>query len=209
MKDEAGVTSRGPEVDEDARLWTLFQQGDDGAFEHLYQRLGPDALGWLRRAFRLQDADAANLAQYVFLCLYARRTNLAYDPERARFRTWFRSFARFRAVDELRRHRRHGGERSLEGNLSAEGALAERAEEKERERERQEEHREQLLACLERHGCLDEREKFVIRNGNAEGLGEMSQAAVARALGLSPGQVSKIKQSAIRKLAHCLSGIET
>jgi RNA polymerase sigma factor (sigma-70 family) len=194
-------------TDEDASLWEAFRAGDGSAFDRLYRRLGPAVLRWMSRAFQVQHADAANLTQHVFLCLFARREEIGYDAGRARFRTWFWNFARCRAIDELRKRRR-STESALD-NLGVEQALAERAAALAVEHEEQEESRARLLLCLEAHDCLDDKEKFVIRNSNTEGLGEMTQAEVAEALQRSPGQISKIKQSAIRKLTLCMNRART
>jgi RNA polymerase sigma factor (sigma-70 family) len=190
--------------DEDAALWAAFLGGDEPAFEQLYRRIGPTLLRFLGRTFQLQHADAANLTQHVFLSLYARRAAVGFDPGRARFRTWFWHYARCRSIDELRKRRRAQSDASLEDNLGAEEALAERAAACQREQEEQEDRRAAVLLCLERHDCLDENEKYVIRHSNTEGLGELPQKEVAAALGLSPGQISKLKQAAIRKLSACV-----
>ena len=195
------------DTDEDATLWEAFLAGDGSAFENLYHRLGPAVLRWMSRVFQLQHADAGNLTQHVFLCLFARRDAVGYDVGRARFRTWFWNFARCRAIDELRK-RRQPPAASLD-SLTIEEDLAERAAALGQEQEEHEEQRARLLLCLERHDCLDEKEKFVVRNSNTEGLGEMTQAQVAAALQRSPGQISKIKQSAIRKLITCVSRTRT
>ncbi len=196
-------------LDDDATLWSAFLAGDEPAFEQLYARLGPALLRFLGRAFAVQHADAANLAQHVFLSLYARRDAVGFDATRARFRTWFWHYARCRAIDELRKRRSARAGPSLGGGPEAEQALASRAEARQREQEVVDEQRERVLRCLERHDCLDEREKFVIRNSNTEGLGELPQTEVALALGLSPGQISKLKHAAIRKLGACVRQART
>lgn len=100
--------------DEDVRLMLAFCQGDDAAFDTLFQRWAGPLLRYLQRMLR-DPATAEDLVQEAFLRVYRARER--YQPD-ARFSTWLYRIATNLALNELRRPRRRDPHESLD----AEGA---------------------------------------------------------------------------------------
>ena len=93
-----------------------FREGDDAAFDALFQRWAGPLLRYLERMLR--DAGAAeDLVQEAFLRVHRARQR--YQPE-ARFSTWLYRIATNLALNELRRPRR----RDPHDSLDAEGSPA-------------------------------------------------------------------------------------
>jgi RNA polymerase sigma-70 factor (ECF subfamily) len=81
---------------EAARLWARF--------ENVYQAF---IYRWAQRA-GLQDADADNAVQEVFIRLLRHLPNFEYDPAKGRFRDWLRWVIRSAAEDIRRKNKRQG-----------------------------------------------------------------------------------------------------
>ncbi len=86
------------------------QQGDQGAFPELFQRLGPRVLQYVRRLLG-NDARAEEVTQDVFVQMYRFRGR--YRPE-SRLSTWVFTIATNLCLNELRRP-----ERQLRVDLAA------------------------------------------------------------------------------------------
>jgi len=93
-----------PYVDADLELILTFQQGDESAFDVLYER---HHLSTLNVAFRLLGSrDAAeDIAQEVFVKLYT--SPKSYHPT-AKFTTWLYSVTYNACIDEMRRSKNTG-----------------------------------------------------------------------------------------------------
>jgi RNA polymerase sigma-70 factor (ECF subfamily) len=86
-------------VDEDVRLMLAFRDGDDGAFEALFERWAGRVLRFVERMVR-EPSVAEELVQETFLRVWRARER--YQPE-ARFSTWIFTIAGNAARNELRR----------------------------------------------------------------------------------------------------------
>ena len=90
-------------MDESARLMLAFRDGDDTAFDALFQRWAGPLLRYLERM--VSDAGTAEeLVQEAFLRVHGARERYSHD---ARFSTWLYRIATNLALNELRRPRRH------------------------------------------------------------------------------------------------------
>ncbi len=85
--------------DEDVRLMLAFRDGDDAAFEALFERWAGRLLRFLERMVR-DGAVAEELVQETFLRVYRARARYAPD---AKFSTWLYTIASNAARNELRR----------------------------------------------------------------------------------------------------------
>ena len=86
-------------LDEDVRLMLAFRDGDDAAFEALFERWAQRLLRFLERMVRDQ-AVAEELVQETFLRVHRARARYAPD---AKFSTWLYTIASNVARNELRR----------------------------------------------------------------------------------------------------------
>ena len=82
------------------RLLERIQGGDRGAFQELYEQLGPSVHGYLTRMLGESQA-AQEVLQEVFLTVWRRCGG--FDPRRAGAKTWVFAIARNSAIDRLRR----------------------------------------------------------------------------------------------------------
>jgi RNA polymerase sigma-70 factor (ECF subfamily) len=76
---------------------------DRQAWERFVDHYGPRILAWCR-SWRLQEADAQDVAQSVMLKLVVRLQRFDYDPARS-FRGWLRTVVRNAWSDALAAHR--------------------------------------------------------------------------------------------------------
>lgn len=86
-------------LDEDVRLMLAFRDGDDAAFDALFERWAGKLLRFLERMVR-NEAVAEELVQETFLRVHRARTRYAPD---AKFSTWLYTIASNVARNELRR----------------------------------------------------------------------------------------------------------
>lgn len=86
-------------VDEDVRLMLAFRDGDEGAFDALFERWAGRVLRFVERMVR-EPSVAEELVQETFLRVWRARER--YQPE-ARFSTWIFTIAGNAARNELRR----------------------------------------------------------------------------------------------------------
>jgi RNA polymerase sigma-70 factor (ECF subfamily) len=97
-------------VDEDVRLMLAFRDGDDGAFDALFER-------WAGRVLRFVErmVGEASVAEDVVQETFARvwRARARYQPE-ARFSTWLFTIAGNVARNELRRPFRRAAHESVD-----------------------------------------------------------------------------------------------
>ena len=101
-------------TDEEAMV--RFQQGDAGAFDLILHRHSAGVLRFIMKMIRVQNAQAEDLLQDVFLKVIEGRKK--YNSNR-KFTTWLYTIARNHCIDYLRieEHRRHA---SLDASLSDE-----------------------------------------------------------------------------------------
>jgi RNA polymerase sigma-70 factor (ECF subfamily) len=86
-------------VDDDVRLMLAFRDGDDGAFDRLFERWAGRVLRFVARMVK-EPGVAEDLVQETFLRVWRARAR--YQPE-ARFSTWLFTIAGNAARNELRR----------------------------------------------------------------------------------------------------------
>ena len=86
-------------LDEDVRLMLAFRDGDDAAFDALFERWASKLLRFLERMVR-NEAVAEELVQETFLRVHRARARYAPD---AKFSTWLYTIASNVARNELRR----------------------------------------------------------------------------------------------------------
>lgn len=93
----------------DADLMCLVQDDDVAAFGELYNRLAPRAFGVARALLGTADR-AGDAVQEGFLATWRHRA--AYRADGGEVHSWVLGIVRNRAVDNLRRHRRHDRRRA-------------------------------------------------------------------------------------------------
>ena len=96
-------TMRGEPVSE-ARLVQMLGEGSQDALARLYDRHAPAVFAQAVRASR-DRSIAAEVVQETFLVLWNRAE--LFDPSRGELRAWLLTIANNRAIDHLRRARRH------------------------------------------------------------------------------------------------------
>jgi RNA polymerase sigma-70 factor (ECF subfamily) len=103
LKREAEVALQ--DLDLDVQRMLAFRDGDDAAFDGLFQTWAAPLLRYLERVVG-DTASAEELVQETFLRVYRARDR--YEP-RAKFSTWLYRIATNLALNELKRPvRRHG-----------------------------------------------------------------------------------------------------
>jgi len=177
----------------DLELHRRLSAGDREAFELLYRRYAPSALGLATRVTR-QQALAEEVVQEAFLALW--RAPEAYDPARGSFRSFFLSLVHHRAVDTVRREERLRNRTQRAQNLEPVRGedVAEDVVEDAYLRVRREEVRNAL-------GTLPPEQRQVIELAY---FGGSTQAQIAEALGIPIGTVKTRTLAAMRKLRRAL-----
>ena len=177
---------------EDDELLALTSRGDVRAFEIVYERHCAPAFSLAHRiCWEPQTAEEAT--QEAFLAVW--RNAGGYEKSRGSARTWILGIVRHRAIDALRRGRRHDRQRAgdedlaeLRGPLSTEGEVTRR----EQGNEVQEALRE-----------LPTAQRRVIELAYFEGL---SQSEIAGLLGDPIGTVKGRMRLALIKLRPLVDG---
>jgi len=89
----------------EASLLGRVQEGDDAAFTELLERYRALLLNFVYRLLGGDAATAEDVAQEAFVRAYQHAGE--YRPDQGSVRTWLFALARHRAIDEVRRRRRH------------------------------------------------------------------------------------------------------
>ena len=112
-------------------LQRLHQPGETAAWSRLVRLYMPLLYHWLRRA-GLQEADAADVVQDVFLVLTQKLPEFVYNPQKGHFRAWLRTVTLNKVRDRRKRRQVEplGEEKALEEILASpdEAALFEEEE---------------------------------------------------------------------------------
>jgi RNA polymerase sigma-70 factor (ECF subfamily) len=182
-------------LDEDVRLMLAFRDGDDAAFDVLFERWAGKLLRFLERMVR-DAAVAEELVQETFLRVYRARARYAPD---AKFSTWLYTIAANAARNELRRPFRRAPHDSTDIERD-EGPTLELAAEESPVDEIVNARREgaEVEAALQR---LPERQRAALWLAAVEGL---PYAEVARALETTESSVKALVHRARVALAEQL-----
>ena len=105
----------------DERLMRLVANLDAAAFEVLYDRHVAAVYGLCRRMVR-SGAQADDICQEAFLSIW--RSGGRYDPARGNVRSWMLSITHNRAIDQIRRSRRHDDRQMQDDTLAEQVAAA-------------------------------------------------------------------------------------
>lgn len=100
--------------DEDVQWMLAFRDGENAAFDRLFDRWAGRLLRYLERMLR-ESATAEELVQEAFLRVYRARDR--YQPD-AKFSTWLYRIATNLALNELRRPSRRDPHESLEADTA-------------------------------------------------------------------------------------------
>ena len=177
----------GPDLGE---LLTLVGQGDQVAFETVYDRVAPAVFGLVLRVLR-DAAQAEEVAQEALLEVW--RTAGRFDPARGQALAWVLTIAHRRAVDRVRSERAAAEREARAASAAPPPAADEVAETVE----------SSLEAERVRH-CLDgltgaQRESITLAYYSG-----LSYPQVASALGLALGTVKTRIRDGLRRLRDCL-----
>lgn len=184
-------------LDDDVRLMLAFRDGDDAAFDALFERWAGKLLRFLERMVR-DEAVAEELVQETFLRVHRARAR--YAPE-AKFSTWLYTIAANVARNELRRPFRRAPHESTDLQRE-DGPSLELAAEESPVDEIVNARREGagVEAALQR---LPERQRAALWLAAVEGL---PYAEVAAALETSESSVKALVHRARVALAEQLAG---
>lgn len=199
-----------------ARLGQASTAERRGAFDELVRAYRPAMLGYLRRRWHLDDADAEDATQTLLLRLWERETFESFDPARARFRTFLRTCIDRQALNRLRdaRAMRRGGGAEhlpLHHDAAAEALEAQSAHAAAADTEladacfREEVARALLTRAVARlRDELVQRDRAVVfevlRRYDLEPVPNLRYAQVGESLGISVTQVTNHLHSARRRL---------
>lgn len=178
----------------DEFLAELVVRRDVDAFAILYDRFAPAVHAMA--VYMLGRAEAEEIVQDVFLRLWDRAGQ--FDVRRGRFRSWFMAIARNHILTQLRLR---GHERQIAVARDVQEVLARQPdpdidlEEDTSLRER----RSEIVCALQQ--LPDEQRRVLVMAY----FGGLSQASIARELGLPLGTVKKRTRLGLRKLRALLS----
>jgi RNA polymerase sigma factor (sigma-70 family) len=186
------------------------------AFDELTRAYRPALLGYLRRRWHFDEADAEDAAQSLLLRLWEHETLHTFDPTRARFRTFLRVCIDRHAHNrrrEARALRRGGGAHHLplhddaaEQALDAQSAHAAAIEAERAEACFRDEVARAVLgrAIARLQQELVQRDRAVVfevlRRYDLEPLPDLRYAQVAETLGIPVTQVTNHLHAARRRL---------
>lgn len=180
-----GVRAADAQEGEDIALLRSVVERDQAAFAELFDRYGPQVLGFLTRLLG-DRAEAEEVLQEAFFQVWERADR--YRPERASPRSWIYLLARSRALDRIR-SRTSRRQREGEESVSAIGLHGESAE-----IEAEVENRVDVSRLL---SVLQEDQRRCVELSFFQGL---SLSQIAEKLGLPLGTVKSRYLYGMRKL---------
>ena len=177
----------------DGDLWVRLRERDMASLEALYARYGGYVYALALRILGRSE-EAEEVVQDVFWQLW--KTETAYDPARAAFRTWLFAITRSRCLDRLRRHRSRSVSELPRG--SALGSAAPDPEQEAILAERQ----KHVVAAFQ---ALPEPQRRVLEMGFFNGL---THREIAERLGEPLGTVKSRIKMGMDKLKDSLRSFE-
>jgi RNA polymerase sigma factor (sigma-70 family) len=178
---------------------------DGAAWKQFVELYGTLVYGFARRR-GLQDADAADLAQEVFLAVAQAASRFKYDPKQGTFRGWLYGVTRHRIARFLQRRRSHpvgSGDTNLHERLTERpGREPDPAEIWEQEYQRH----------LFRLAAAQIEPRFSATTWQAfwrTAVDGASGATVAQELGLSVGAVYVARSRVLARLAQQVEEMQT
>lgn len=183
----------GAQVTTSTTLLEALRDGRGDAWRDFSDRYGGLIRGVARR-YLLQPADADDVLQEVLIGLTRALPQFAYDPARARFRTFLRTIVQRAIFRKLRQN--HGAARN--GHL--EETAADSAGDAIWEAEWRQHHLRQAMATIEAEFGPADRRAFALYVG-----GGQSAAETASELGLSVDSVYQAKSRILRRLREVIA----
>lgn len=176
----------------DERLMRLVANLDAAAFEVLYDRHVAAVYGLCRRMVR-SSAQADDICQEAFLSVW--RSGGRYDPARGSVRSWMLSITHNRAIDQIRRSRRHDDRQIQDDTLAEQMPAAEHTDAEALDR---------IAADEAGHAlrCLPDKQRAVIELSFYAGF---SHAEIADRLDVPLGTVKGRMRLGLEKLQGQLS----
>ena len=171
-------------------LLTLAGQGDQAAFEAVYDRVAAPVFGLIRRVLR-DSAQSEEVAQETLLEVW--RTSARFDPVRGSAVTWVMTIAHRRAVDRVRSERAAAQREARAASAAATVPVDEVAEAVESSFEA-----ERVSRCLDGLTPL-QRESITLAY-----YAGYSYPQVASALGVALGTVKTRIRDGLKRLRDCL-----
>ena len=171
-------------------LLTLAAQGDQAAFEAVYDRVAAPVFGLIRRVLR-DSAQAEEVAQETLLEVW--RTAARFDPARGSAVTWVMTIAHRRAVDRVRSETAAAEREARAASAAAAVPVDEVAEAVESSLEA-----ERVSRCLD---GLTELQRESITLAYYAGY---TYPQVASALGVALGTVKTRIRDGLKRLRDCL-----
>ena len=184
-------------------LVRLRDRQDRAAWQQFVELYGSLVYGFARQR-GLQDADAADLTQEVFLALARAAGRWQYDPRRGTFRAWLHGVTRNKLAKFLHRRR---VQPVGSGDTNAQGRLAEQPDpDYDSEAAWELEFQQQLfrMAAAQIQGNFAPTTWLAFWRTAVEGA---SAAEVAKELGMSVGAVYVAKSRVLRRLRQELAGL--
>lgn len=164
----------------------LRENGEASAWDRFVELYSPLLFHWAKK-LGLQDSDASDLVQDLFLLLWRKLPEFQYDPAQ-RFQGWLKTLF-------LNQHRQHLRQRKPLPADHAWDELPERSEEIFEEREYRRYIVRQAFHLIQREFSPQQRSAF-----EEYALRQRSPIDVARELGIAPGTVYGIKSKILNRL---------
>jgi RNA polymerase sigma-70 factor (ECF subfamily) len=185
-------------------LFRLHDLRDRDAWHQFVELYGPLIYRFGRKR-GLQDADAADLTQVVFLAVTGAIGRFEYDPRRVKFRSWLFGVVRNQFCRLLARRARSP---AVEGGSDAQQRLQEQPEREDGEAAlwEQEYRRGRFLWAADKvRGAVEESSWQAFWQTAVEGL---PAAEVAAALGMRAGAVYTAKSRVVERIRRVIEELQ-
>ena len=184
-------------------LIRIRDRSDSVAWSEFVAVYAPLIYSYARRR-GLQDADAADVSQFVLLSIARSISGFDYDPNRGRFRSWLFTVVRNQVSKTLQKSKRFS---QLSDATHDDGQLATVNAPRDDEAQWNREHEQHLFQWA----VEKVREEFQERTLEAflkVAVDSLSVATVAETLGMTPGAVYIAKSRVTSRIRQIISSIE-